>query len=123
MNSGKAWIYKRALEGDIQLDYTDGTTPFNAVVDVSGEFPVYTWRIVSSQGEELIIPIPLNVPHQKTDSIVNMGTQNGIRYEYLFGKFRTHTQYYSKQALKCIPSIVVTVLILSMIQRLRKRRK
>lgn len=115
MLNGKCWIYKRATlhtsqEESIIIDYSDGTIPFDGVVDMRNGSPVYLWTIM---GE--IIEIPLNIRRIETESILMSGefeTAEGVvAWECIYGKFRTYPQYYKDQLLKCLPLIIVVVLI------------
>ena len=114
---GKCFIYKRAIENGVQLDYTDGTKPFDAVVDYSGEFPVYTWIIKSVDGEEVFIKIPLNVPPSQTDSIVNKGNIGNIQYEFLYGRFRSYPVHLLKTLKSCGLVVLLAVLITAYVMK------
>lgn len=116
------WIYKRAIskDGNVELDYTDGTTPFRAVVDDSGKYPKYKWEIYGDNGEKLQIDIPLNVPHEETDSIVNKGQVGNIEYEFLYGKFRSYPRYMIEKFGQCFIMMILASIITIAITRRRK---
>ena len=111
MVHGMCWIYKRAWSGDQELDYRDGTNPVYCAVNTDGKYPIYTWDITSPDGEWIEIDIPLNVPHEHTNTIVNKGQNGTIRYEFLYGKFQTLPQYYVRSLIKYIPILVLGILI------------
>ena len=117
MKTGKCWIYKRAFNGDQEIDYTDGTKPFDCSVDVSGDFPVYHWKVGNTS-----LPILLNVPHTTTKSIVNRGTNGDIEYEFLYGKFRTYPEYYLKVLKQCGMLVVISALITFLVEKWRRSR-
>ena len=107
MKQGKCYIYKRATIGDEFIDYTDGTEVFDCIVDDNGQYPMYTWDL----GRGLQIPIPLNIPRRKTDSIIRKGNIDDIEYEFVFGKFSSYPKYYSQQLCKCLPLVLCILLI------------
>lgn len=117
MVSGKCWVYRRAtlhipdMPPKI-IDYSDGTEPFNCnTVSDSGNYPVYEWKL---PGE--VIPIPLNIPRNNVDSILRKGVieypDGEIHWEYIFGKFRTHPQFYLQKLPQFIPFIVIILILL-----------
>ena len=116
MKTGYCQIYKRALDGNTEVDYTDGTKPFACSVDDSGDYPVYRWNV-----GHLSIDIPLNIPHDKTESIVNQGVDGNIRYEYLYGKFRSYPEHYFKLLKSCGLLVLLGVLVTML--AMRKQRK
>lgn len=98
MNSGKCWIYKRAelhLPGTNSqiIDYSNGTEVYDCNIETIGDIPVYMWNLPEEQ-----IPIPLNIPRNKTNSIIRQGTipfgDGVITWEFIFGKFKSYPQYY-----------------------------
>ncbi|MDC3332865.1 hypothetical protein OAV62_01345 [bacterium] len=123
MKQGKCWIYKRAVEGDEQLDYTDGTHPFDCTVHESNGKLVNEWKFTSSDGKQVEIDIPVNIPHTTTDSITNQGAIGNIQYEFLYGKFRTYPQYYWKLLKYVCPFILMGVVLCCVVQRLRRRKR
>ena len=118
MARGKCWIYKRAtlqvpgLPPRI-LDYSDGTEAFDCenVVVTPGEYPVYVWEL---PGE--IIPIPLNIPRNQVDSIVRTGSipyaDGELQWEFIFGKYKPYTTYYTNKFMDCLPFILVILFLL-----------
>lgn len=122
----KCYIYKRATlfrEQNIPLllDYTDGTLPHTCEITFQNGVPLYLWQI-----HDQIIPIPLNVSRNSVTSIVRQGvipTENGeIHYEFIFGKYRTYTQYYLTQLQQLAP-ILLVILIIYSIEKYRNNNK
>jgi hypothetical protein len=115
--SGKCWIYKRAMlytaeQPAVLLQYQDGTEPFNCnEVDIqSHSYPVYHWNVA---GED--IEIPLNVPRLQVDSIIKQGSimtpKGEIKWECLYGKFRSYPAYYMELCILHIPSLILLLFI------------
>lgn len=118
MRRAKCWIYKRAVfipsdtsQNSLLLDYTNGTRIHDGIVDITGEYPVYTWTITPS----VTIPIPLNVPRYNTDSIIKQGeiqVDGGIiKWETIFGKCVFYFDYYVQLIMKYLLIILVLLLL------------
>lgn len=121
MAKGKCWIYRQATLHVPNLpprllDYSDGTVPFDCdnVYVSQGQYPVYMWNLPGEQ-----IPIPLNIPRYETESIIRQGmipyAGGELRWEFIFGKYKTYSQYYMNKIKDCLPYIIV-IFILIMIQ-------
>lgn len=116
----KCWIYKRAtlfMEDGTQptlIHYTDGTREFTGNVhQTEGGVDVYMWNV----GDQMIA-IPLNIAPQQVTSIVKMGSipytdMNGqtgeIKWECIFGKYRTFQQYYMEKLLPFLILIILSI--------------
>lgn len=118
---GKCYIYKRAtlINGNGQpqiIDYSDGTEPFNCEVEQINGNLVYRWKL---NGE--IIDIPLNVRRNKVDSILRNGNLGDIQYEFIFGKFRTFTQFYTDQLIQLLPLMIVLLILMYIVSQGRTK--
>lgn len=113
---GYCYIYRRAtLYREDQppqiIAYADGVDPEMCTVDMSGPFPTYHWTVAGETH-----PIPMNVPRTQTESILNAGeipVEEGIvKYEFIFGKFRSRTQHYTAKFIAALPLLLLIAILL-----------
>jgi len=117
MAKGKCWIYKRAalhIQGaPIQIvDYSDGTEEFDCdTVNIQGRYPIYIWQLPGGS-----VSIPMNIPRTEVDGIVRTGSRpyagGVLRWEYIFGKYKSYKDYYLSELKRCLPFIIVIILLL-----------
>lgn len=115
---GKCWIYKRATlyrpdKAPRIIDYANGVEEFDCdsvLVGPQGLF--YNWYLLPDQ----FISIPLNIPRNRTESIVKTGVipfEDGeIRWEYIFGKFMTYGDYNWSKFMEYLPLLLLILILI-----------
>lgn len=121
---GKCFIYKRATlhlpNQKAQLfDYTDGMTAYDCEVETSGNHYVYIWRLHDQD-----IKIPLNITRNMDNgSLVRNGVipynDGELRWEFLFGQFKTYPQYYIKLLVSCLPLLLVVLVLCMLFKKMK----
>lgn len=116
MPKGKCLIYKRATlydksTGEARIvDYSNGTRAFDCkVLDMGGPEKMFIWNVGDTQ-----IPIPLNVNRNDVPSIIQTGRidyndAQHIEWEYIFGRFHSYSEYFSKHFVFGLLALVLSV--------------
>ena len=116
---GKCYIFKRATlylpDGSVSLiDYSNGILPqdcSNKVIQ-SDDYPLYIWNLPKKT-----LYIPLNVYQPvNVDSFYRTGTiqteEGIIKWEYIFGRYKTHFQYHYEYLIFYLIIIFLVFLLL-----------